>query len=208
MNLKDAFRYQNFLDRMLVETYRYLGDSSNVTKTTQEHQRHKANKEAEDETVEITTGSKTKYAVSNVVDFMLELLDEKSELCKAITAAKSSSGEDIDALIAVNKAKQAVSRTLVTLGDTRSAERVVRGSGYKFNATGEQVSYYYDIKEVSTIDFDRNVIKKLGKKLKADADEVSSLVDQLMVNLQVEILPAFDVNDTFEDSMERFLNAA
>ena len=218
MNLKEAFRYQNFLDRLLSYTGSYLDNPANVTKTAQEHMRQKANKEAEDETgeldlkvinriIEIVRDGRVKHDVKDVVSFILALLDEKSRLCDSISSAKAESGKDIDALIAMNKAKQAVSCTLSNMSDIRPTERITRGSGYKFNAEGNQVQYVYDVKEVTTIDFDRNDVKKLRTRLKNEADDVSTLVDQLMVNLQVAIEPLFDVNDSFEDSLDRFITA-
>ena len=59
MYLKEAFRYQNFLSRMVDRTTMYLGNRNYITKTTQEHLRKKANHEAEDETVEVVVDRST-----------------------------------------------------------------------------------------------------------------------------------------------------
>ena len=82
---------------------------------------------------------------------------------------------------------------------------MVKAYGYKFNTVGDQVQYTYDVKEVTTIDFDRNKVKGLGKRLIEEADKVSAQVDKLMVELNVEYSPEFSVNDSFEDAVTQFL---
>ena len=50
MNLKEAFRYQNFLDRLLIENNGVLGSQANLLEVTRLHRRNKSNASAEDET--------------------------------------------------------------------------------------------------------------------------------------------------------------
>ena len=50
MNLKEAFRYQNKIQRLMDEAEILLRNERNVTKVTNTALRHKANPEAEDET--------------------------------------------------------------------------------------------------------------------------------------------------------------
>ena len=54
MYLKDAFRYQNYLDRLMDDTVSYLGNEDNVTKKKQIHFKSKAKNGAEDEEIEST----------------------------------------------------------------------------------------------------------------------------------------------------------
>ena len=50
MNLKEAFRYQNKLQRLMEEAGNILGRDSNVTKVENTTLRHKVNPDVEDET--------------------------------------------------------------------------------------------------------------------------------------------------------------
>lgn len=204
MNLKETFRYQNFLDSILGKTTGYLGYSQNVTKTTQNHLRSKANSEAEDEEIDTTKDRQISYPVNTLIDFCSHILSEKQKLGEAINNTKSSCGIDIDNSVAINKKKQEVVRVLSQMGNIKPSESIKRGTAYKFNAEGNQTSYSYDIKEVSVIDFDRNKVKAIAKKLITESDEVSNKLDKIMVDSEVTYTPIYDVNDSFDDVLEQF----
>lgn len=205
MNLKEAFRYQNFLDRTIENVTDYLDNNQNVTKITQNHLRKKANQDAENENINTTSERKIQLSVNSIIDFLVSLMGEKEKLCNAISDAKGSCGIDIDSAIAINKWKQSINRTLATMGNIKPLERTVRGCGYKFNAEGNQVSYVYDIEEVSVIDFDRNKVKAIAKKLITESDEVSSNIDKIMVDTVVNYNSPYDVNDTLDDMLDEFV---
>lgn len=50
-----------------------------------------------------------------------------------------------------------------------------------------------------TIDFDRKDIKGLIKKLTKQCDELSIVLDGLLVTTEVDYTPVFDINDSLED---------
>lgn len=204
MNLKEAFRYQNFLERTVEGLTAYLSSTSSVMKITQEHLRKRANAEAEDETIDTTSERRIQYPINTLVDFVVLLMAEKEKLCAAISKTKNGCGVDIDSAIAINKWKQSVSHTFAGMGNIKSQERITRGQSYKFNAEGNQVSYAYDVKEVSVIDFDRNKVKSIAKKLIAEADTTSTGIDKIMVDAVVKYDPPYDVNDTLDDMLEVF----
>lgn len=208
MNLKEAFRYQNFLEELINETSSYLSYPGNITKTTQQHFRNKANPEAENEEIDSSTERTIAYPVNSIVDFLYATVGAKAELCNAISKAKSSCGVDIDAAIAMNKTRQRVSKVLSTMGAQKARETNREGRAYKFNGEGNQVPYIYDIKEVSTIDYDRNKVKSLSKALATVSDDVSTHIDKIMVDLTVEYDAPYDVNDSFEDVLDRFMKTA
>jgi hypothetical protein len=205
MNLKEAFRYQNYLESLIHSTCGYIGNKTNVMKTTQEHLKNKANPEAKTELVDTTSERSISIPVNDIIRFLMMVTDEKVKLGNAISKAKASCGTDIDNAIATNKTKQNVSATLSNIGNIRSTERVREGRGYKFNAEGNQTTYTYDIKEVSVIDFDRNEVKKIVRNLLKDTDDVSSRIDKLMVDVEVIYYPPYDVNDSFEDALDQFV---
>ena len=69
------------------------------------------------------------------------------------------------------------------------------------------MSYRCDVKRVTTIDFDRNKIRKLCADLSKKSDEMSAALDMALINTVVEYEQPFDVNDTFADIFETFAPA-
>lgn len=206
MYLKEAFRYQNFLARLVERTASNLSTRSYITKTTQEHLRKKANSEAEDETVEVAVDRPFDCTNNQLVCLLEHLMAEKEKLTVAISDAKRSCSIDIDAELANNRVRQRVASVLSEMGKVRASESIVRGTGYKFNGEGNQVPYNYDIKQVTQIDFDRNKVKRVSRDLTSKADEVSTNIDKLMVELVVEYSPEYSINDSYEDIVEQFVS--
>ena len=106
MNLKESFRYQNFLENMLAYAGNSLTDREHSLTITKNHLRKKANAEAEDmmETVDVGEFFKN----DDVLKFMTMLVEERSKLTNAIGKAKASIGFDLDAAIETNKFRQTV----------------------------------------------------------------------------------------------------
>lgn len=205
MYLKEAFRYQNFLNGMIDKTLGYLSLNRFTTMTVQHHLRSKVNPEAEDETIDLSSEREIEYTADQMIAFLEYILCRKQVLTEAISKAKKDCEIDIDAEIANNRVRQRVSATLSRIGNIRPSERISRGYAYKFNAEGNQVQYTYDVKEVTTIDFNRNAVKRLSKSLIGLADDTSTAIDKAMVELMVKYEPEFSVNDSFNDVMELFL---
>ena len=92
------------------------------------------------------------------------------------------------------------------MADLRSSEQIIHngGSGYRFNTDGNQVTYRCDAKKVTTIDFDRNKVKRYAAALNKRSDEVSAELDRCMVNTEVAYEAPFDVNDSFASVFEAF----
>lgn len=208
MYLKEAFRYQNFLSRMVDRATMYLTNRSFITKTTQEHLRKKANSEAEDETVEVVVDRPFECTNNQLISFLEHLMAEKEKLTAAISAAKQGSSIDIDAELANNRTRQRVASVFADMSKVRATENVIRGTAYKFNGEGNQVPYSYDVKQVTTIDFDRNKVRDASRVLIAKADEVSTSIDKVMVELVVDYKPEYSVNDSFEDVVEQFVSGS
>lgn len=206
MYLKEAFRYQNYLHGLIDKATTYLTNQSYITKTTEEHLRKKANPDAEDETIEVQVDRPFECDNNQLVSFVQFLMEEKEKLTSAISAAKKSCEVDIDAELANNRIRQRVSYVLDSMVSTRSTESIVRGTSYKFNSEGNQVPYSYDVKRVTTIDFDRNKVRGISRALFADADKVSTTIDKIMVELLVDYTPDFSINDSFNDAIEQYLS--
>ena len=210
MNLKEAFRFQNKLQAFLEEAQNTLDRDSNVTRVENTYLRHKVNAEAEDETVLTVPDTEYYEQITDLTKFMLYLLDEKATLSAAIRKAKDALDIDMDGEVSLNAARQRAARTLQHMNSLRSSEQILSngGVGYRFNAEGNQVSYRCDVKRVTTINFDRNVIRRELAKLNKLADETSAKLDLCLVTSKVDYEPPFDVNDEFSEALEAFLSKA
>ncbi len=199
MNLKESYRYANYLDSLLNRAYMYLGNKGFVTTTKQNHLRSKANKEAEDEIMNVQKPFDVDFTPNNIIGFVVKVLTEKEALSNAIAAAKASTEINIDNAVAMNKKKQGFVYILNGIVNLKPTEKTVAGRAYKFDINNEQKPYVYDITETTTIDFDRNDVKALIRKYNKECDEISSKLDAIEINTEVAFVPRWDVNDVFED---------
>ena len=201
MNLKEAFRYQNYLNDLFSQMKFYAADRRNFLIVKQEHFRSKVNPEAVDETIETTKEREYTQDNKTIISFMSALIEEKHRLSIAIDKAKAACEIDIDAETAHNNKRRDMALLLKTIAGIKPSERKTTGRDFKFNANGEQVEYCYEINEVSTIDFDRNAVKGLFRKLSRESDDMSAKIDRCMIDVIVEFEPMFDVSDSVEDAL-------
>ena len=204
MNLKEAFRYQNKLQRLMDEAEGILCRDRNVVKIENTALLHKVNPDATDEvTMELPD---TEYAeqITQVATLLMVLLEQRRLLGYAIRNAKAGLALDFDGEVSLNGKRQTISNVLRHMSEIRSSETLLpgAGTGYKFNAEGNQVSYRCDLKRVTTINFDRTKIRNLATGLSQAADRISAQLDACLVNTLVDYQPPFDVNDSFQDVMQ------
>jgi translation initiation factor 1 (eIF-1/SUI1) len=199
MNLKEAYTYSNCLDTLLSAAYTYLRSTGFVTTKTEAHLRSKANPDAQDETIEVQKPFDVDFTPNDVIDFTVKVLDEKESLVNAIAEAKVTTEIDIDNAIHMNKKRQEFVYVLNTLASIKASETQSKAKDYKFDVNGEQKPYFYDVTTVTSIDFDRNDVKALSKKLASECDQVSAKLDAIEINTVVDFTPKFDVHETFED---------
>lgn len=203
MNLKESFRYQNFLDMMMRAASASIQQRDHCLKVTKTHLRSKANPDASDVTE--TVEGEVFFANDDVVAFMAWLVKEREKLTTAIGAAKASIGFDIDAAIETNKFRQTVNGSIKNMLRYTPTKRVEQGRDYKFNVEGNQTPYIYEIEVVSEEAYDKTGAKTLMREIISNADEVSAAIDAAMINTKVDYEPVFDVNETFDDVMTDFL---
>lgn len=207
MNLKEAFRYQNKLQALMEEAQGILSKDSNVTKVESTFLRKKVMAEAENETtVDIPS---TEYAdqITEIAGFLIYLLDKREALAKGIRVAKDNLPIDMDTEVSLNNKRQSVAYTFKHMVDLRNSEVFVShgGTGYRFNTDGNQVAYKCDVKRVTTINFDRNAIRKCLSDLNKKADAISVELDRSLVNADVDFEPPFNVNDSFADVFSKYM---
>ena len=204
MNMKEAFRYQNKIQRLMDEAESILSRERNVVKVENTALRHKVNPEAQDETTLETPDTEYADRITEVAVLMLYLLDQREKLSYAIRAAKQSMTMDFDGEVSLNAKRQEMANLLRHMAQLRCSETLIPGGGvgYKFNAEGNQVSYRCDLKKVTTINFDRNKIRSFAAGLSKKSDRISAELDKCMVNTEVDYSAPFDVNDTFADVLQ------
>lgn len=207
MNLKDAFRYQNRLQGLITEARMILGDESNVTVQEVTLLKRKVMAEAEDEPRIQEAPSEYADRINDVVGFLLWLLSEHEKLTRAIRRTKNALKLDMDGEISLNKQRQEIAATLREMTGIRSSERTVVGAGrgYRFNAEGNQVAYTCDLKKVTTINFDRKLVRNATAELERRADAVSTEIDQCAINSSVDYITPFGVNDGFDEAFEAYM---
>lgn len=206
MTLKEAFRYQNFLDSLLGAAEYYLRDENNFMVITDEHLRSKAVASAEDEVKDNLADRQLSVKPDVVVDFIMHIYGEKEMLSKAINLAKRQHCEEMDMRMSLNKTRQGIVESLKRMARCKGRETISRGSAYTMNSEGNQVEYRYDIKRTTKIDFDRFAVKKIISKLSAESDKVSTTIDYWLSSVPVDYAPVFDLNDTFEELVENYGN--
>lgn len=209
MNLKEAFRYQNKLQQLMDEAQSILSRESNVTKVTNTTLRHKVNPDAEDEITVESPSTDFAEQITEVTVFLMYLLNVREQLSKAIRTAKQAMDIDFDGEVSLNTKRQELARTFKRMTEIRSSEVLHSnmGIGYKFNAEGNQVSYRCDLKKVTTINFDRNKVRTFANSLHKKADEVSAELDKCMVNTKVDFASPYDVNDTFAEILQQYIDS-
>lgn len=199
MILKEAYRMQNYLDSLLNNAQQFLLTRDNVMSVKEEHLKHKANPADENEVVEIK--KETDLDANQVMGFIMDVISEKEKLTAAIVSAKRSAEMDIDSSLSLNKTKQAAASVFKFLGNLKPNEVKKPGKGYLIDGEGKQSPYIYDINVINTIDFDRNKAKSYCKKLSSDSDSVSTIADKLLVTLEVDYTPKYEIGDTFEEAL-------
>ena len=199
MNLKESYRYANYLDRLLMTADTYLRNKGFVTTTEQNHLRSKANPDAQDEKIAVQKPYDVDFQPNDIIDFVVKVINEKEKLFSSIADAKARTEINIDNAVAMNKKKQSFVNTLNSIVSIKPSETQSMGKDYKFDINNEQKPYSYQIISKTSIDFDRNSVKGLIKKYNKECDEISSKLDEIEITTQVNFTPLFDVNDSFED---------
>lgn len=204
MNLKEAFRYQNFLDRIFGAACVSIEKRDHCLTQTRNHLYNKVNPDMENVKEEVKT-EEDFFANDDVIQAMLFLIEEKEKLSIAINKAKESIDMDIDAAVSVNKYRQLLHKSVAFMMRLNPCTRIETGIAQKFNSTGDPVDYKYDVEVTSVEAYDRKAAKKIMKKVISEADKTSAAIDFVKVNTTVDYTPVFDVNDSFEDVMNTFL---
>ena len=202
--LKEAFRYQHFLDGLLSEAESYLRDYNNYMVITNEHLRSSVVSGASDDVLDNLSDRPLNVSPDVVIGFMLHVCSEKEILSKAINAAKNAHCNEMDMRMSMNKIRKSIIDVLKRMAATKNRETTFKSDAFTFNAEGNQVKYFYDVKQSSKNDFDRKMVKNTIRELSAESDKWSTTIDYWLSSIPVDYTPAFDLNDTFEELVEEY----
>ena len=209
MNLKEAFRYQNFLETMIGRGCVSIMDRSHSVSTIRHHKVNKVVPEIDDFDDSVVPGEDF-FRNDDVIKLLEFLIAEKIKLSSAVSEAKTAAedkyGIDIDVALAANKCRQRVSDAIKSMLSVKPSTRTEYAYGQKFNVEGNQIDYKYEVDVTTSDAFDRNRSKEIAKSLTEASDTTSTMIDTIKVNTAVDYSPVFDVNDTFDDVMTEFLN--
>ena len=199
MNLKESYRYANYLDGLLSTAYTYLRNKGFVTTTVEEHLRKQSNPDVENETIEVQKPFDVEFSPNDVIDFVVKVITEKEKLSDAIAKAKNTTDINIDNAISMNKKKQVFVSVLNGIADIKPSEIKTTSKSYKFDINGEQKPYVYDVNRKTSINFDRNDVRNLIKKYLKETDEISAKLDLIEITTQVDFVPKWDINEKFDE---------
>lgn len=205
MNLKESFRYQKFLDSLMANASSNLTMQNHCLITTKNHMRHAVNPDVEDLIEEVDVGEFVPN--DTVMAFMSHLVDEREKLSVAIGAAKASIGFDMDAAIETNKFRQNLNSSIRQMLRFAPGKRKTQEVAYKFDVNGVQTPYRYDVEITTSENYDKAAAKGMMRGMIAKADEVSAAIDAAMINTVVGYEPPYNVNDSFDDVIEAFIQS-
>ena len=207
MNLKEAFQAQNVFGKLNEHAFEYLEDTGNLMTVTEKHFRSKVAADQPDEELNVTNIDKKKFPTGKLIEFLIKLLEEREKLSRAIHATKAAMDFDLDTAVDANRRRHALASTLDALARQQSSHTVMKnaGRGYVFNKDGNQTEYRYDIERIQTIDYDRTKVRKLLKKLYAEADRVSTEIDLALLNTKVDYELPFDIHGDYDSIIEEYI---
>ena len=201
--LKEAFRYQNFLEDRIQKAYNYLRIIDNVMHITYRHNRSAVQPDAKDEILDNLGERELSVRPDVVIDFIMTLYKEKEIVSNAINNAKIQHCPDLDMQMSLNKTRQCIVDRLKSLALLKNKTDIRKGIAYCFNNEGNQTEYRYDIDVISIPDFDRANVKKLIKEITSEADAISTRIDYYLSSVPVNVGVTFDINDSFEELIEK-----
>lgn len=202
MNLKEAFRYQNFLSSLMSSARASIMLEDHCLRTTKRHLIKESNPDAEDK--EEVVENEDFVPNDTVLRFMKWIIDERYKLTRAIGQAKATAGIDIDADLETNKIRQMACESIKRMLQFTATKKNETGKAYKFNAEGNQSPYFYTIEVETTEAFDRGKAKELMYEIIAESDKKSSEIDSALINTVVDYEPVYSVNMSYEDIVRRF----
>ena len=201
MNLKEAFRYQNYLYDVIEQVQVYLMQEENLVKITKRHLRSKADPEAADETEVLEPDAA--FIPSEMPGLLIALINERQTLAAAIAKSKarvaSEQGFDIDAALDGNKLRQRSAGIFSSILSRKTQLKKELGTAYRINAEGNQSPYVYEIEITAEEVYSRKALSSLLVQITEESEAASAAADSVMITAQVDFTPTYHLTDTLEN---------
>lgn len=189
MNLKEAFRYQGFLGRILEEVGSKLSSENNCLTITK---RYVSSSDGEILREESTAGGGL-YDMDKLADLLIKISEEKIKLSQAIFETKiklREEGCNIDADLEREKYLRAAEGHI---------HRMLLHKGYSMRSEATRGQY---MELIAKENYDRVTIKKLKEGLEAEYELLECENNARLMFSKVEYDPPFNINDTLEEIIE------
>lgn len=207
MNLKEAFRYQNAIEQMISQIDYILSDEDNVTITKRTFLYKKADPESQNEVVTEKPATDYYKQINKLAELAMFLMSEREKLSYQITKCKRSLPIDLDSETSLNRYRQNLAKVYRGMARIKGKEvtEPKSGTGYRFNNEGNQVAYRCDVERVTTINFDRDLVRRYAAELSAKAEKASLDIDRVLIESVVDYDPPFDANANLDEVFEDFI---
>lgn len=215
MNIVEACKLAKNIEGFKTSLGRMLTYQDYGCEKTEKHLKSKAAPELEDEVVTPEDRREFDISVEDIIKLMEDLMLKKAMLSNAIENAKHSMVIDVngvslayDAAIEYNKSLRST-----LLYSMNSVNRIKEGTitratrGYKMDNEGKQTPFEYDVEYTTKLTFDRAEVRKIEKKYKKLADEVSMKIDEVKISTFIDVDIDIDSTDTLEDIIGRYLES-
>lgn len=205
ITLKEAFRFQSFLQGLQRDCWHLMTDEDFYTKKTEKHLKAKVLPGQENEEIDISKPYRHKMA--DLIAFCFHLQEEEEKLARAVHQAKSEMEFDLDTAIIANKSRRRLAEILkqATEFEPRQSTRRNGGTGYILDKEGKPATFDYDVEWVTAIDFDRNKVKAQSQKLFAASEKASLEIDRALLAEIVSYEPKYDPNNSMQNVLDDFI---
>lgn len=215
MNLKDAFAYMNFLNQQFRfaislldqdnERLEFTSLSSNSSYLLEKRILRKYSLVYRDlENVESVIEKQLDYDITadELIDFLERVRAEREKCALAISVAKKKLPRDLDIEISLNKERHQLINEYRRLIDMRASKAEIMDKSFKFDNDGRQTVYNVPATVYAEVGFDRDEVRRKADELSKTAKEVSNWIDRALVTTDVELVPVWDINDSFESMVK------
>ena len=193
MKLKDAFRYKSVIGEWIQEMLTF--DHASQYKTTELHLKQSVVPSEKDETIDVSTSSRTGFNTVQAFDFIRLLLQEYAAVSQAIDASMAMNAAGYKSTLDTARQMRLIGQTFRQLASLEETESRSMGTGAYISAAGAS-QYLYPIVTKKTPILDPKVAAEAAKKLMDQADERSVEIDRILLDVEVNFEPAFSVNDS------------
>lgn len=189
MTLKEAFTYVNELKRCNEMLEMMLMRKENFTTTVEKHNISRAVAGAEN--YEETVIPERAYNVTGgaLLELLCDINAEFSRVSDAISVAKQSMNCNIDMMISKNSATRRTITVLERVLNTNCTSTKRLEEYYGTDNEGKQAIFKYPVIVESKFDFDKNYYQNKLSELKKTASAISTEVDKLITNTEVNFIP-------------------